>query len=46
MAKKVTANLKMRIPAAGATAGPPVGANLWILLMHSMRKLKDFEVAT
>ena len=28
MAKKITANLKMRIPGGRATAGPPVGSTL------------------
>ncbi len=28
MAKKITANLKLRIPAGKASAGPPVGSTL------------------
>ena len=41
MAKKVTANLKMRIPAAGATAGPPVGA---IMGQYGLKSM-DFVIA-
>src|SRR5688572_11187267 len=41
MAKKVTANLKMRIPAGRATAGPPVGS---ILGQHGLN-LMDFVQA-
>lgn len=38
MAKKVTANLKFRVPAGKATAGPPVGS---ILGQHGLN-LMDF----
>lgn len=41
MAKKVVANLKMRVPAGRATAGPPVGS---ILGQHGLN-LMDFVSA-
>jgi large subunit ribosomal protein L11 len=46
MAKKVTANLKMRIPAAGATAGPPVGAIMGQYGLKSMDFVNAFNEET
>src|SRR6266568_5931450 len=44
MAKKVTANLKFRVPAGRATAGPPVGSTLGqhgLNLMDFVSKFND-----
>lgn len=44
MAKKVTANLKFRVPAGRATAGPPVGSTLGqhgLNLMEFVTKFND-----
>jgi len=44
--KQITANLKMRIPAGGATAGPPVGAVMGQYGLNSMDFVKDFNAKT
>jgi large subunit ribosomal protein L11 len=46
MAKQVTANLKMRIPAGGATAGPPVGAVMGQYGLNSMDFVNAFNAET
>lgn len=46
MAKEVTANLKMRIPAGGATAGPPVGAVMGQYGLNSMDFVNAFNEQT
>ncbi len=46
MAKKIVANLKMRVPAGGATAGPPVGAVMGQYGLNSMDFVNDFNDKT
>ncbi|MDQ5914095.1 MAG: large subunit ribosomal protein [Patescibacteria group bacterium] len=46
MAKQITANLKMRIPAGGATAGPPVGAVMGQYGLNSMDFVNAFNSQT
>ena len=46
MAKKVTANLKMRIPAAETTAEPPVGAIMGQYGLKSMDFVNAFNEET
>ena len=46
MAKQITANLKMRIPAGGATAGPPVGAVMGQYGLNSMDFVNAFNAQT
>jgi large subunit ribosomal protein L11 len=46
MAKMIVANLKMRIPAGGATAGPPVGAVMGQYGLNSMDFVNAFNDQT
>jgi large subunit ribosomal protein L11 len=46
MAKTIVANLKMRVPAAGATAGPPVGAVMGQYGLNSMDFVNAFNAET
>lgn len=46
MAKKVIANLKLRIPAGRATAGPPVGSTLGQWGLNMMDFINPFNEAT
>ena len=46
MAKKVIGNLKLRIPAGRATAGPPVGSTLGQLGLNMMDFINPFNDAT
>lgn len=46
MAKKITANLKLRIPAGKASAGPPVGSTLGQYGLNMMDFINPFNDAT
>ncbi len=46
MAKKVSGNLKLRIPAGRATAGPPVGSTLGQWGLNMMDFINPFNEAT
>ena len=46
MAKKVIGNLKLRIPAGRATAGPPVGSTLGQWGLNMMDLINPFNEAT
>ena len=46
MAKKVIGNLKLRIPAGRATAGPPVGSTLGQWGLNMMNFINPFNDAT
>jgi large subunit ribosomal protein L11 len=46
MAKKVTANLKLRIPAGKASAGPPVGSTLGQYGLNMMDFINPFNDQT
>ena len=46
MAKKVIGNLKLRIPAGSATAGPPVGSTLGQWGLNMMDFINPFNDAT
>ncbi len=46
MAKKVIGNLKLRIPAGKATAGPPVGSTLGQWGLNMMDFINPFNEAT
>jgi large subunit ribosomal protein L11 len=46
MAKKVIANLKLRVPAGRATAGPPVGSTLGQWGLNMMDFINPFNEAT
>lgn len=46
MAKQVTANLKLRIPAGRATAGPPVGSTLGQYGLNMMDFINPFNEQT
>ena len=46
MAKKVIGNLKLRIPAGRATAGPPVGSTLGQWGLNMMQFINPFNEAT
>ena len=46
MAKKVTANLKLRVPAGKASAGPPVGSTLGQYGLNMMDFINPFNEAT
>jgi large subunit ribosomal protein L11 len=46
MAKKVIGNLKLRIPAGRATAGPPVGSTLGQWGLNMMEFINPFNEAT
>ena len=46
MAKKVIGNLKLRIPAGRATAGPPVGSTLGQWGLNMMDVINPFNDAT
>ena len=46
MAKKVTANLKLRIPAGKASAGPPVGSTLGQYGLNMMDFINPFNEST
>ena len=46
MAKKVTGNLKLRIPGGKATAGPPVGSTLGQWGLNMMDFINPFNEAT
>lgn len=46
MAKKVTGNLKFRVPGGGATAGPPVGSTLGQWGLNMMDFINPFNEAT
>jgi len=46
MAKRVTGNLKLRIPAGRATAGPPVGSTLGQWGLNMMDFINPFNEAT
>jgi ribosomal protein L11 len=46
MAKKVIGNLKLRIPAGRATAGPPVGSTLGQWGLNMMDFINPFNEAT
>ena len=46
MAKQVIANLKLRIPAGRATAGPPVGSTLGQWGLNMMDFINPFNEAT
>ena len=46
MAKKVIGNLKLRIPACRATAGPPVGSTLGQWGLNMMDFINPFNEAT
>ena len=46
MAKKIIGNLKLRIPAGKATAGPPVGSTLGQWGLNMMDFISPFNEAT
>ena len=46
MAKKIIGNLKLRIPAGRATAGPPVGSTLGQWGLNMMDFINPFNAAT
>jgi len=46
MAKKIIGNLKLRIPAGRATAGPPVGSTLGQWGLNMMNFITPFNEAT
>ena len=46
MAKKIIGNLKLRIPAGRATAGPPVGSTLGQWGLNMMNFINPFNEAT
>lgn len=46
MAKKIIGNLKLRIPAGRATAGPPVGSTLGQWGLNMMQFITPFNEAT
>jgi large subunit ribosomal protein L11 len=46
MAKKITANLKLRVPAGKASAGPPVGSTLGQYGLNMMDFINPFNDAT
>ena len=46
MAKKIIGNLKLRIPAGRATAGPPVGSTLGQCGLNMMHFITPFNDAT
>ncbi|MEI6851141.1 MAG: 50S ribosomal protein L11, partial [Candidatus Saccharibacteria bacterium] len=46
MAKKIIGNLKLRIPAGRATAGPPVGSTLGQWGLNMMDFINPFNSAT
>ncbi len=46
MAKKIIGNLKLRIPAGRATAGPPVGSTLGQWGLNMMQFINPFNEAT
>lgn len=46
MAKKITANLKLRIPAGKASAGPPVGSTLGQYGLNMMDFINPFNDQT
>jgi large subunit ribosomal protein L11 len=46
MAKKIIGNLKLRIPAGKATAGPPVGSTLGQWGLNMMEFINPFNDAT
>ena len=46
MAKKIIGNLKLRIPAGRATAGPPVGSTLGQWCLNMMDFINPFNEAT
>jgi len=46
MAKKIIGNLKLRIPAGRATAGPPVGSTLGQWGLNMMHFINPFNDAT
>ncbi len=46
MAKQITANLKLRIPAGRATAGPPVGSTLGQYGLNMMDFINPFNEQT
>lgn len=46
MAKKIIGNLKLRIPAGRATAGPPVGSTLGQWGLNMMNFINPFNDAT
>jgi large subunit ribosomal protein L11 len=46
MAKKIIGNLKLRIPAGRATAGPPVGSTLGQWGLNMMDFINQFNAAT
>ena len=46
MAKKIIGNLKLRIPAGRATAGPPVGSTLGQWGLNMMDFINPFNDAT
>jgi large subunit ribosomal protein L11 len=46
MAKKIIGNLKLRIPAGHATAGPPVGSTLGQWGLNMMSFINPFNEAT
>lgn len=46
MAKKITGNLKLRIPGGRATAGPPVGSTLGQWGLNMMDFINPFNDAT
>lgn len=46
MAKKITANLKLRIPAGRASAGPPVGSTLGQYGLNMMDFINPFNDQT
>ena len=46
MAKKIIGNLKLRIPAGRATAGPPVGSTLGQWGLNMMDFINPFNEAT
>jgi len=46
MAKKIIGNLKLRIPAGKATAGPPVGSTLGQWGLNMMDFINPFNAAT
>ncbi|MBC7565166.1 50S ribosomal protein L11 [Candidatus Saccharibacteria bacterium] len=46
MAKKIIGNLKLRIPAGRATAGPPVGSTLGQWGLNMMEFINPFNDAT
>lgn len=46
MAKKIIGNLKLRVPAGKATAGPPVGSTLGQWGLNMMDFINPFNAAT